>query len=71
MYEELVAWNETNHTNLPDLPTLSGVVSDQGKDDFLVSALPMTRSVDELAAGYRRISAGPGGRLRIPKQQHA
>ena len=58
MYEELVAWSETNHTNLPDLPTLSGVVSDQGKDDFLVSALPMTRSVDELVAGYRKISAG-------------
>ena len=38
--------------------TLSDVISPQGKDDFSVSALPMTRSVDELVAGYRKISAG-------------
>ena len=58
MYGELVAWSEANCTNLPDLPTLSGVISPQGKDDFSVSALPMTQSVDELVAGYRMISAG-------------
>ena len=58
MYRELVAWSEANHANLPDLPALSDVISSQRKDDFSVSALPMTRSVDELVAGYRRISAG-------------
>ena len=58
MYRELVSWCEANCTNLPDLPTLSDVISPQGKDDFSVSALPMTRSVDELVAGYRKISAG-------------
>ena len=58
MYEELAVWSEANCTNLPDLPSLSGVISPQGKDDFSVSALPMTRSVDELVAGYRMISAG-------------
>ena len=58
MYKELVAWSDANHTNLPDLPTLSDVISSQRKDDFSVSTLPMTRSVDELIAGYRRISTG-------------
>ena len=58
MYEELEAWSEANHANLPDLPSLSGVISPQEKDDFSVSALPMTQSVDELVAGYRKISAG-------------
>ena len=58
MYKKLVAWSEANHTNLPDLPTLSDVISPQRKDDFSVSALPMTRSVDELVAGYGRITAG-------------
>lgn len=58
MYEELASWSEVNHTNLPDLPTLNDVIPSQRKDDFLVSALPMTRSVDELVAGYRSISAG-------------
>ena len=54
----LQAWSEANCTNLPDLSSLSGVISPPGKDDFSVSALPMTRSVDELVAGYRKISAG-------------
>ena len=58
MYRELVAWSDANHANLPDLPTLRDVISSQRKEDFSVSALPMTRSVDELVAGYRRISTG-------------
>ena len=58
MYRKLVAWSDSNHANLSDLPALSDVVSSQRKDDFSVSALPMTRSVDELIAGYGRISAG-------------
>ena len=58
MYEELVAWSEVNPTNLPDLPTLRDVISSQRKEDFSVSTLPMTRSVNELVAGYRRISTG-------------
>ena len=58
MYGELVAWGEANHTDMPDLPALNGVISSRRKDDFSVSALPMTQSVDELVAGYRRISAG-------------
>ena len=58
MYEELVAWSKANHTDIPDLPTLNGVISSRRTDDFLVSALPMTRGVDKLVAGYRRISVG-------------
>ena len=58
MYKKLVVWSEANHTNLPDLPALSDVISSQRKEDFSVSALPMTRSVNELVAGYRRISTG-------------
>ena len=58
MYRKLVDWSDANHANLPDLPALSDVISSQRKDDFSVSALPMTRSVDELVAGYGRISTG-------------
>ena len=63
MYWKLLAWSEVNHANLPDTPVLSDVISSQGKDDFSVSALPMTRSVDELVAGYRNISTG-----RLPSE---
>ena len=58
MYENIVAWNNANPSSLSDPPALDDVISSQNKDNFSVSVLPMTRSVDELAMGYRRICAG-------------
>lgn len=58
MYSELKDWVRLNATDTPTPPALKDVISAPGRDDFLVSALPMTRSVDALAAGYAKIRAG-------------
>ena len=58
MYSELKAWVQLNATNAPRMPDLKEVISETGRDAFLISALPMTHSVDTLAAGYARIRAG-------------
>ena len=58
MYEKILAWSDANHTDIQDLPTLNDIISLQRKDDFSISALPMTQSVNELIIGYRRICAG-------------
>ena len=57
MYEKLKRWIETNPIDSPEQVDLEDVVSAPKKDDFLISALPMTRSVDELVAGYAKISS--------------
>lgn len=58
MYYELKEWYDKNNTDMPEPPLLSDIVSDPKKDDFSVSSLPMTHSVDELIRGYRKISNG-------------
>lgn len=58
MYSELQTWVEHNHLDAPKPPALNDLISAPNRDDFLVSALPMTHSVDALAAGYARIRAG-------------
>ena len=57
MYEKLKRWIEANPVDSSEQVDLEDVVSAPKKDDFLISALPMTRSVDELVAGYARISS--------------
>ena len=58
MYEELKEWIEENQIELPKQVSLDDVISAPGRDDFLISALPMTKSVDELVLGYKRICLG-------------
>ena len=58
MYNELVAWSKSNPPKQSRPASLSDVISSPRNDDFSVSALPMTRSVGELVAGYDRIKAG-------------
>jgi len=58
MYEALRKWHDDNRAEPPKPVALSDIIPDAGRDDFLISALPMTRSVDELAAGYARIVEG-------------
>ena len=57
-YSEISAWVERNAVDTAKTPTLKDVLSAPDRDDFSVSALPMTHSVDALAAGYARIRTG-------------
>ena len=58
IYVELKNWVVHNATDAPKSPALSDIIPALNRDDFLVSALPMTRNVNTLAAGYARIRAG-------------
>ena len=58
MYEELIKWREVNKVTAPEQIRLEEIISDPNKDDFLISALPMTHSIDDLVSGYKRISTG-------------
>ena len=58
MYEKIKSWIEANEVKLPEQVELEDIMPAPKKDDFLISALPMTRSVDELVAGYAQISLG-------------
>lgn len=55
MYSELRNWVRLNAVDAPKPPVLKDVIPAPDRDDFLVSALPMTHSVDALAAGYARM----------------
>ena len=57
MYEKLKRWIEANPADSPNQVDLEDVVPAPKKDDFLISALPMTRSVDDLVSGYTRMSS--------------
>ena len=57
MYEKLKRWIVANPADSSEQVDLEDVVPAPKKDDFLISALPMTRSVDELVAGYAKISS--------------
>lgn len=58
MYMELKEWSEKNQIELPEQIQLDDIISKPRQDDFLISALPMTKNVDKLVSGYRRISMG-------------
>lgn len=58
MYEELMEWSEKNKADLPEEASLDDIISKPKRDYFLISALPMTKSVEDLASGYQRISSG-------------
>ena len=52
MHEVIRRWIEDNRVDLPKPTALSDIIPDARRDDFLVSALPMTHSVDALVSGY-------------------
>ena len=58
IYLKLKDWIKLNAFNTPKPPTLKDVIPVPDREDFLVSALPMTYSVDVLVAGYANIRAG-------------
>lgn len=58
IYDELKKWRDNNKMDLPEQVPLSSIIPRSQNADFLISALPMTRSVDELISGYERIGTG-------------
>ena len=58
LYEDLKKWSEDNKIDLPKRLKLSEIASPPKKDDFSVAALPMTRRVEDLVLGYRKIASG-------------
>ena len=60
MYDALIQWYEDNKTEIEQQPDLKDIVPQPSKDDFSVTSLPMTRSVDDLVSGYLRINEGKG-----------
>ena len=58
MYNALKRWAEENKMKPLAMPAIDDIVPMVGRDEFLVSALPMTRRIDDLVAGYERIAAG-------------
>lgn len=58
LHENLKKWIENSEVSLPERTTLNDIIPVSMHDDFLTSALPMTRSVDDLIRGYVRIASG-------------
>ena len=57
IYENLKKWSEDNTLDVPEKISLQDIISLSPNNDFLISALPMTRRVDDLIAGYQRITS--------------
>lgn len=58
IYLKLRDWVKLNSIDVSKSPTLKDVIPMPGREDFLVSALPMTYSVDALAVGYAKMRTG-------------
>ena len=61
MYEELSAWEYANTPNSyeeDEPPSLEELCPPSKESSFLISALPMTKSVEDLVSGYARIGMG-------------
>ena len=58
MYEHVRKWIDENKMAMPKRIRLKDIIHAPRKDDFLTSALPMTRSIGDLVSGYMRIGAG-------------
>ena len=58
MYNDYATWDNDSKIDYEKPPKLSDILSLSRVDDFLISALPMTRSVDDLITGYQRIRSG-------------
>ena len=58
IYLKLRDWIKLNSINIPKPPRLKDVILMLDREDFLVSALPMTYSVDALTVGYAKMRTG-------------
>jgi len=58
IYQQLQEWYDKQTKEIPKEIKLEDIISIPKKDDFLISALPMTRDVDDLVEGYEKIVSG-------------
>jgi len=57
-YESVLEWYQKQNKEVQKEIKLENIVSMTIKRDFLISALPMTKDVDELVKGYDKINSG-------------
>lgn len=58
MYEMVKKWNLDNKVELSEQLKLDDIAPLPIENHFLISALPMTRKIDDLVLGYQRITKG-------------
>lgn len=58
MYEKLKKWLEEHPTDLQKEILFEDIVPVPTHENFLISALPMTQSMDDLVDGYQKITKG-------------
>ena len=58
MYEKIKNWCDENTVVKPTQVDLEEIAPAPKKDHFLISALPMTHCINDLIAGYQKISLG-------------
>ncbi len=58
MYEQLKNWKEEQNYEKANIVKFEEIVTIAERDNFLISALPMTKEIDELIEGYEKITLG-------------
>lgn len=56
MYEELKKWYDKQEKKIQTVDEFDRIITSLGKDEFLISALPMTRNIDILGEAYFKIN---------------
>jgi len=57
-YELLLEWYEKQSKEIPKKIKLEEIVTIPVRENFLISALPMTKDVNDLVSGYEKINSG-------------
>jgi len=55
MYEKYLEWHKENQIEAAEEIKLEDIIPSPKRDDFAISALPMTYKIDDLISGYARI----------------
>jgi len=58
IHQQLQEWYEKQTKEIPKEIKLEDIISIPKKDNFLISALPMTRDVNDFVEGYEKITLG-------------
>jgi len=58
IYQQLQEWYDKQSKKISKEIKLEDIISIPKKENFLISALPMTRDVDDLVEGYEKITLG-------------
>ncbi len=58
IYNQLKEWYDKQQKEIPKETKLEEIITIPQKDNFLISALPMTKDIDLLVKGYEKIAVG-------------